>query len=114
MTFELEYCKVLPPSILYYETRSLIARLAIFVAWNMKRVKGQNEIIRRLNHQFASSSKSSKTLVSQDVVDYFDINQRIMAGNFDLCLSIVLFGKEHLIKRCFTLFPLFQLHCHQN
>jgi hypothetical protein len=51
MTFELEYCKVLPPSILYYETRSLIARLAIFVAWNMKRVKGQNEIIRRLNHQ---------------------------------------------------------------
>jgi len=51
MTFELEYCKVLPPSILYYETRSLIARLAIFVAWNMKRVKGQNEIIRCLNHQ---------------------------------------------------------------
>jgi hypothetical protein len=51
MTFELEYCKVLHPSILYYETRSLIARLTIFVAWNMKRVKGQNEIIRRLNHQ---------------------------------------------------------------
>jgi len=52
MTFELEYCKVLSPSILYYEIRSLIvARLAIFVAWNLKRDKGQNEIIRRLNHQ---------------------------------------------------------------